>query len=82
MPARAFIRRPEEEVRIPCRMGIDMSSAFDAIRRISILELLVMCCCDDLTKLDLFVYCSLILSLDHIYNVKGTISLEFKSFCV
>ena len=28
-------------------MGIDMSSAFDAIRRTSILELLVKCGCDD-----------------------------------
>ena len=29
------------------RMGIDMSSAFDTIRRTSILELLVACGCND-----------------------------------
>ncbi len=59
------------------RMGIDMSSAFDTIRRTSILELLVKCGCDD----DEIRLVRLLLSNTKLrVNVNGTMSIEFQSF--
>ena len=59
------------------RMGIDMSSAFDTIRRSTILDLLVECGCDDdevrLVRLLLF-------NTKLKVNVNGTLSAEFQSF--
>ncbi|KAL5253305.1 hypothetical protein ACHWQZ_G013176 [Mnemiopsis leidyi] len=58
------------------RMGIDMSSAFDTIRRSSILELLVKCGCND----DEIRLVRLLLSNTKIkINVNGTLSVEFLS---
>ena len=58
-------------------MGIDMSSAFDTIRRTSILELLVKCGCDD----DEIRLVRLLLSNTKLrVNVNGTMSMEFQSF--
>ena len=58
-------------------MGIDMSSAFDTIRRSSILDLLVECECDDdeigLVRLLLF-------NTKLRVNVNGTLSEEFQGF--
>ena len=57
-------------------MGIDMSSAFDTIRRSSILELLVKCGCND----DEIRLVRLLLSNTKIkINVNGTLSVEFLS---
>ena len=59
------------------RMGIDMSSAFDTIRRSSILDLLVECGCDD----DEIRLVRLLLSNTKLrVNVNGTLSAEFQSF--
>ena len=59
------------------RMGIDMSSAFDTIRRTSILELLVKCGCND----DEVRLVRLLLSNTKLrVNVNGTMSVEFQSF--
>ena len=58
------------------RMGIDMSSAFDTIRRTSILELLVRCGCnDDEVRLVRLLLSNTILRV----NVNGTMSVEFQS---
>jgi len=58
------------------RMGIDMSSAFDTIRRTSILELLVKCGCND----DEIRLVRLLLSNTKLrVNVNGTLSTEFLS---
>ena len=57
-------------------MGIDMSSAFDTIRRSSILDLLVKCGCND----DEIRLVRLLLSNTRIrVNVNGTLSVEFLS---
>ncbi|KAL5248714.1 hypothetical protein ACHWQZ_G017784 [Mnemiopsis leidyi] len=59
------------------RMGIDMSSAFDTIRRSTILDLLVECGCDD----DEIRLVRLLLSNTKLkVNVNGTLSAEFQSF--
>ncbi len=59
------------------RMGIDMSSAFDTIRRSSILELLVKCGCDA----DEIRLVRLLLSNTKLrIKVNGTLSAEFESF--
>ena len=59
------------------RMGIDMSSAFDTIRRSSILELLVKCgCTDDEVRLVRLLLSNTKLRV----NVNGTMSVEFQSF--
>ena len=59
------------------RMGIDMSSAFDTIRRTSILDLLVKCGCnDDEVRLVRLLLSNTILRV----NVNGTMSVEFQSF--
>ena len=59
------------------RMGIDMSSAFDTIRRSSILELLARCGCDD----DEIRLVRLLLANTKLrVNVNGTMSAEFQSF--
>ena len=58
-------------------MGIDMSSAFDTIRRTSILELLAECGCDD----DEVRLVRLLLSDTKLrVNFNDTVSLEFQSF--
>ena len=58
------------------RMGIDMSSAFDTIRRSSILELLAECGCTD----DEIRLVRLLLSNTKLrVNVNGTMSFEFQS---
>ena len=57
-------------------MGIDMSSAFDTIRRTSILELLVKCGCND----DEIRLVRLLLSNTKLrVNVNGTLSAQFQS---
>ncbi len=57
-------------------MGIDMSSAFDTIRRTSILELLVACGCND----DELRLVRLLLSNTKLrVRVNGTLSVEFQS---
>ncbi len=57
-------------------MGIDMSSAFDTIRRTSILELLVKCGCNE----DEIRLVRLLLSNTKLrVNVNGTLSAEFHS---
>ena len=57
-------------------MGIDMSSAFDTIRRSSILELLAECGCTD----DEIRLVRLLLSNTKLrVNVNGTMSFEFQS---
>ena len=59
------------------RMGIDMSSAFDTIRRSTILDLLVECGCDD----DEIRLVRLLLSNTKLkVNINGTLSAEFLSF--
>ncbi|XP_063687758.1 uncharacterized protein LOC134821025 [Bolinopsis microptera] len=59
------------------RMGIDMSSAFDTIRRSTILDLLVECGCDD----DEVRLVRLLLSNTKLkVNINGTLSAEFQSF--
>ena len=58
------------------RMGIDMSSAFDTIRRTSILELLVACGCND----DEIRLVRLLLSNTKLrVKINGTLSTEFLS---
>ena len=59
------------------RMGIDMSSAFDTIRRSTILDLLVECGCDE----DEIRLVRLLLSNTKLrVNVNGSLSAEFQSF--
>ena len=59
------------------RMGIDMSSAFDTIRRTSILDLLAECGCDD----DEIRIVRLLLSNTKLrVKVNGTLSVEFESY--
>ena len=59
------------------RMGIDMSSAFDTIRRSTILDLLKICgCTDDELRLVRLLLSNTKLKV----KVNGTLSLEFQSF--
>ena len=59
------------------RMGIDMSSAFDTIRRTQILELLVECGCEED---DVRVVRLLLSNTKLRVKVNGVLSVEFESF--